>query len=242
MGANATTFVPTYVASEILTAADLNVTNSGIPVFATTVTRDAAFGGVGEKTLAQGQMAFIEASNITQYYDGSAWQTLGAGGMPLLIAETAFTAAASVSVNSCFTSTYTNYKLVINLTATTSAVGLKMRLSGTDSSVSYYWVNYDMYSSNTAISSTQAGQNVSSMLVGLDDSYSMVEIFNPQLAQPTGFAANGVRLEPSTPRVETTVGNAKGVHNVATAYDGFTLVPTLGTITGTYTLYGYAKA
>lgn len=73
MGANAVTTVPVYVSGEVLTAADLNITNSGIPVFATTVTRDAAFGGTGEKTLAQGQFAFIEASNQTQFYDGSAW-------------------------------------------------------------------------------------------------------------------------------------------------------------------------
>ena len=80
MGANATTTVPVYVAAEVLTAADLNITNSGIPVFATTVTRDAGFGGAGEKTLAQGQFAFIEATNTTQYYNGSAWVNLGALG------------------------------------------------------------------------------------------------------------------------------------------------------------------
>jgi hypothetical protein len=78
MGANAVTTVPVYTAGEVLTAADMNITNSGIPVFATTVTRDAAFGGTGEKTLAEGQFAYIEATNATQYYDGAAWVGLGA--------------------------------------------------------------------------------------------------------------------------------------------------------------------
>jgi hypothetical protein len=55
----------------------MNITNSGIPVFATTVTRDAAFGGAGEKTLAEGQFAYIEATDTTQYYNGSAWLALG---------------------------------------------------------------------------------------------------------------------------------------------------------------------
>ena len=73
MGANAVTTVPVYVTGEVLTAADMNITNSGIPVFATTVTRDAAFGGAGEKTLAQGQYAYIEASSELQVYSGSAW-------------------------------------------------------------------------------------------------------------------------------------------------------------------------
>ena len=78
MGANAQTSVPLYVAAEVLTAADMNISaGTGVPVFATTVTRDAAFGGAGEKVLAEGQLAYIEASNIVQYYDGAAWATVG---------------------------------------------------------------------------------------------------------------------------------------------------------------------
>ena len=76
MGANAVTTVPVYTAGEVLTAADMNITNSGIPVFATTTTRDAAFGGAGEKTLAEGQFAYLEDTNTTQYYDGAAWQSV----------------------------------------------------------------------------------------------------------------------------------------------------------------------
>jgi hypothetical protein len=77
MGANAVTTVPVYVAAEVLTAADLNITNSGIPVFATTVTRDAAFGGAGEKTLAQGQFCYLESTGKLQVYTGSAWANVG---------------------------------------------------------------------------------------------------------------------------------------------------------------------
>jgi len=77
MGANAVTTVPVYVAGEVLTAADLNITNSGIPVFDTSVERDAAFGGTGEKTLAEGQFAYLEDTNTTQYYDGAVWQSVG---------------------------------------------------------------------------------------------------------------------------------------------------------------------
>jgi len=77
MGANAVTTVPEYTAGEVLTAADLNITNSGIPVFATTVTRDAGFGGAGEKTLAQGQFCYLESTGKLQVYTGSAWANVG---------------------------------------------------------------------------------------------------------------------------------------------------------------------
>lgn len=73
MGANAQIAVPAFVAGEVLTAAEMTQINTGIPVFATTTTRDAAFSGTGEKVLAEGQFAYIEATNTTQYYDGAAW-------------------------------------------------------------------------------------------------------------------------------------------------------------------------
>jgi hypothetical protein len=75
--ANTQTTVPLFVANQVLTAAQQNASaGTGVPVFATTVTRDAAFGG-SNKALAEGQLAYIEASNIVQYYDGAAWATVG---------------------------------------------------------------------------------------------------------------------------------------------------------------------
>lgn len=75
--ANTQTTVPLFVANTVLTAAQQNISaGTGVPVFATTVTRDAAFGG-SNKALAEGQLAYIEASNIVQYYDGAAWATVG---------------------------------------------------------------------------------------------------------------------------------------------------------------------
>jgi hypothetical protein len=78
MGANAQTTVPTFVASQVLTADQQNQSaRTGVPVFATTVERDAAFGGTGEKVLAEGQLAYLESTNVVQYYDGAAWATVG---------------------------------------------------------------------------------------------------------------------------------------------------------------------
>jgi hypothetical protein len=77
MGANAVTTTYDFVASQILTAAQMDNVNCGIPVFATTVTRDAAFGGAGEKTLAQGQFCYLESTGKLQVYTGSAWTNVG---------------------------------------------------------------------------------------------------------------------------------------------------------------------
>lgn len=77
MGANAQTAVPVFTAGQVLTAAQMTQVNTGIPVFATTVTRDAAFGGTGEKTLAQGQFCYLESTGKLQVYTGSAWVNVG---------------------------------------------------------------------------------------------------------------------------------------------------------------------
>jgi hypothetical protein len=114
MGVNATTFVPEYVAGEILTAADLTVTNSGIPVFATTVTRDAAFGGTGEKVLAEGQFAFTEDTNTTWFYTGAVWSPVSGQ----------FATAQTNSTQSTASTTYVDLATVTSVTVITGTSAL----------------------------------------------------------------------------------------------------------------------
>ena len=103
--ANTQTTVPTFTALEVLSANDQNLTaGTGCPVFATTVTRDAAFGGVGEKVLAEGQICYLESTNVVQVYDGAAWQTVGPASSGAVvqvkstILTTTFSATASLGV------------------------------------------------------------------------------------------------------------------------------------------------
>lgn len=76
MGLNAQTTVPAFTAGQVLTAAQVTQINTGIPVFATTTTRDAAF-GTGKKTLAQGQFCYLESTGKLQVYSGSSWLNVG---------------------------------------------------------------------------------------------------------------------------------------------------------------------
>ena len=75
MGLNAQTAVPDFTVGEVLTSAEMTQINTGVPVFATTATRDAAFGGIGEKVLADGQFCYLEvAPKRFQIYNGTGWQ------------------------------------------------------------------------------------------------------------------------------------------------------------------------
>ena len=108
MGANAQTAVPTFTASQVLTAAQMNQSaRTGVPVFASTVTRDAAFGGTGEKTLAEGQLCYVEGTGL-QSYNGTAWVTWGASGSGVIQVK-------STTKTDAFTTTSTSFVDVTGL-------------------------------------------------------------------------------------------------------------------------------
>jgi hypothetical protein len=68
-----------WVAGEVVTAALLNayIQDQVIARFATTAARDAAFGGSGEPTLAEGMFCYIDADDSLYYYSGSSWSKYG---------------------------------------------------------------------------------------------------------------------------------------------------------------------
>ena len=89
MGANAQTSVPTFAAAEILTAANMNISaRTGVPVFSNGTTRNAGFGGTGEKTLAEGQFCYLEDANLLQVYNGVHWVNLIPDGATVLTSQT----------------------------------------------------------------------------------------------------------------------------------------------------------
>lgn len=67
-----------FVSGDVLTAAQVNtyLMDQTIMRFATTTARDAAFGGAGEPTLAEGMSCYIDADNLIYSYTGSAWVSL----------------------------------------------------------------------------------------------------------------------------------------------------------------------
>jgi len=145
MGANAQTTVPTFTSGQVLTADQQNQSaRTGVPVFAGTTERDAAFGGAGEKTLAEGQLAYLESTNVVQYYDGAAWATVGPaspGGLAFITGAT-FTTATSVSLPAnTFSSTYRNYRAIFDITAATTTGNItgRFRAAGADITTSRYF-------------------------------------------------------------------------------------------------------
>jgi hypothetical protein len=161
-------------------------------------------------------------------------------------AETAFTTSAAVNVDNVFTSTYTNYLVHFSLASSaTNDIGLfaRLRASGTDTSSANYY--YGVSGATQAAGAVTGGGSTSTYF-GLGDignifTLSQLTFGSPQVAARTTLFASS--LEAAT----NTTGNRGiqtfgGFLDVATQYDGFTLYPSSGTITGSYIVYGYSKA
>jgi hypothetical protein len=240
MGANAQTSVPVFTSGQVLTAQQQTEINTGIPVFATSVERDAAFGGTGEKTLAEGQFAFLEDSDTTQYYDGSSWEAVGvAPGLVLVSSTTIDTAVSFVEVPNCFSADYDNYKILINGGVASTNVELRIQLGATTTGY-YAGVVRISYAGGVV-----GGTNTSNLArwdnMG-DGSTSQldasIELRNPFLSKITTMHTTYAQL--------ATAGQgymAAGFQNSATSFTDFTLLLSSGTITGgTIRVYGYTNS
>jgi hypothetical protein len=244
MGANATTFVPSYTSGEVLTAANLSVTNSGIPVFANSTARTAAFGGTGEKVLAEGQFSYLEDTNVTSFWDGAAWQPVGTTpGLVCVKAETAFTTASSVTADAVFTSSYSNYRLIIDAVMSgnnTQTMAMKFRIAGTSTSTLYSYAEATWGGSSWA--GSQVGNGSSYLLAqGGSGPRTCVtaDIIAPQLARTTMVLNEGqwANNTDNNPYRKTAAGN----QGSSSQFDGIELLTSSGTMTGTYAIYGYSK-
>jgi len=264
--ANTQTTVPLFVANQVLTAAQQNASaGTGVPVFATTVTRDAAFGG-SNKALAEGQLCYIEASNIVQYYDGAAWATVGpassAGLVPIVPTSvavgggsasfssttgkiTAAAATTSLSINGAFTSTYQNYLIQVMLIGQPTDVNMRLRVGGTDNSANVYSNILAKAESGTGtIAGSVANENISNFVsVARTSSTSYMSFSNIQLSNPfsssyqTAAIIDLMQMGNATPYATRWFGG--GNLNVTTSYDGFTLLIASGSMTGNVQVFGY---
>lgn len=238
MGLNAQTTVPTFTTGQVLTATEMNQSaRTGVPVFADTTARDAGFGGTGEKTLAEGQLCYLESTNVVQYYDGSVWATVGPSaesGLTLISSTTIGTTVSSVTVSNAFSATYDSYRIILGQGTSSAGGTLGLTLGATATGY------YSGYVGRQWAGTTVAGQvsNGTSWNAGIHVSAGLsmvVDLINPYLTDETYFVGFTVGIDTgSEARYQG------GFLNNTTSYTAFTLTPQSGTLTGgTIKVYGY---
>lgn len=157
------------------------------------------------------------------------------------ITSASFSSATSVSINSCFTSTYDNYIVAITESSGTGGYyTVKLRVGGVDSSASY---TYNTIQSNGGTVSSSTSSSVTTGFAADanhqgQQAQTSFELFAPALAQVTWYRSSGVySANPGGVGIRLANGN----HQNTTAYDGMTLSWT-NVGTGTVRVYGYRNS
>ena len=186
-----------------------------------------------------GQLYFTSASAAVWFPDAA---TASPSGL-VFITGTTFSGASTVSLpTSTFTSTYTNYRISLNVSSTASLSSLRMRFraSGTDNTASNYQTGYmtDQAFANTLTTFAYLTNCAFGASVNLNGTQSM-DIYNPQSAVAASWLSQGQYLTTSNNSQQSLAG---GVLTVTTAYDAITFFGDAGTLTGSYKVYGYSNS
>jgi hypothetical protein len=161
-----------------------------------------------------------------------------------LINTTSFSAVASQSINNVFSATYDNYFISLNyLTSVLANQTWRLRVSGTDATGANYQsslvgINAAGTGRNSTINAGTSWQLNSSPITAQKTTSSSINIFNPFAADWTTVNLMNVGVDSAPVSFARTGGEN---HNLATSYDGFTIITDSGTMTGSVSVYGYSK-
>jgi hypothetical protein len=225
-----------FAAGDVLTAADVDgyLMRQTVMTFADASARDSALSGV----LDEGMVAYLEDSDTITVYDGSAWRIYAPGGL-IPLSETSFSGSSTAQFTSAFTSTYTNYRVVLSLTSS-AAFAIYLR-----------WLNSTTAASGNILSIEQRTQlSAGTLSIGTrSDQYGLVgnafptytsnytiNIFGPQATDYSSYQAFGVTGRSNT---DSDMVYSSGRNIVTTSFDGFEITTAGGpNLSGTMTLYG----
>jgi hypothetical protein len=217
----------------VLQASEINdnLMRQSVMVFSNAAARTAAI-----TTPLEGMLTWLEDVNAYEFYSGTSWKSaaLGMGSGLVPINSTTITALASQSFNNVFSSDYENYFVMCDFSrSTASNINFRMRSAGTDETGNNYIQQNFRFSSTSGTGSSSTGNfgfiNTQS---GSTQFYGFINIYKPFLATKSNFISNEHTTTP-------TIGAIATEHQLTNAYDGFTLIASAGTITGTVRIYGY---
>jgi hypothetical protein len=154
-----------------------------------------------------------------------------------------FTTATSISLNGVFTSAYNSYRLIIRVPTTSSGASLTFRFrnAGTDNASSNY-VQTWFINRSTGATQTNNGTGTGSGLIAwtasLANDFAMWigDVMNPAVVGRKNIFGKGAASDATS----FFVLDSSIMFQINTlSFDGFTIFPTAGNITGTIQILGY---
>jgi hypothetical protein len=223
----------------VLNASDLNdyLMNQSVMVFSSAATRTTAL-----TAPLEGMLTWLEDTNVYQYWNGSAWTNLiptSSSGL-VHIRTFSFTGSSSESVNNVFSSTYDNYLILGEGTnSANDYINFRMRVGGVDNSTASSYITQLLETDNATVTGsrvTQTSGRISRWSSGTGRTGFTAWMYDPFVAVETSVRSNEKR------QAVPILGDFATHHTQAVSYDGITFFPTSGTMTGSISIYGLAKA
>jgi len=234
-----------FTAGEVLTASNVQnyLQDQAVMVFGGTAARSSA---IGTANFEEGMLTYLTDVDKLQVYTGAAFAdvyppTASSQGLTLL-STVAFSGVTSVSLPAnTFTSTYSNYRFVINVTTVSGDLSLQFRLraAGADNTTNNYYMRgiESIFGSNPNL----ANDGTISTLFGIDNGTNAMltgDIIAPQESTRTSLIGNGVG-------VRTDGNNAawfvSSWFNATTSFDSASFIASANNMTGVISVYGYNK-
>jgi hypothetical protein len=149
----------------------------------------------------------------------------------------AFSAISSLTVEDLFSTTYDNYRFVMSITSSEgAAINMRLRVGGADLSTTVY-SNQTLAADSASVSGGRTASQTSAFLIYCDTAKTSgsVDLYSPFLAATKQYHSQSARIAPINYHISALI-------NQATSYTGATFFPSSGNMTGTISIYGYAKA
>jgi hypothetical protein len=158
------------------------------------------------------------------------------------INTTSFTNVANVAVDSVFTSSFRNYRIVFDVSAksTNGFMFLRFRAGGSDNTATQY-NHCGLLGRTTQTIAYYGGSGDNYAMIGFSNAsqaFNTIEVINPQIALNTKFSTVGHGGDLTT--WFNVVGS--GNHTSNTQFDGINFSPATGTFSGTVQIFGYRNS
>ena len=156
-------------------------------------------------------------------------------------AQVSFTGVTSVSLNGVFVTGAANYRIILTHTRSASGVtNIRLRTTGTDNANANYDNSYLYGGTASANKSSNAQTSFNQLDSGAandNGSYTFDEM-QPFIAAPTGIVGGREFIFSGAHYCAIYAGR----FTASTSFDGFSLISSAGTITGTVRVYQYRNA
>jgi hypothetical protein len=157
------------------------------------------------------------------------------------LGSVSFTSCETLSLNGVFQSGYDNYMVVVrHLGSAFTNVWARMRAAGTDATGTNYTRQVLFANSGTIQGARDTSQTfaICSRTGDNERSGDCIYFYGPNLAQPTAIRNVNVTGKTVSGTDGTQIADNASTHSLSTSYDGFTLAPVSGSLSGRVVVYG----